>query len=200
MAKLEYVPTKRGINENGNKAWTYKNAEAFEHVFGYILTPERGIIFASALGLPFLSVSDMAESFCFTQNLYHKNSGRLIRHEVLTFENDRECYDVNGQNRIDEIAYYCACTYALLGFQAVYAVWKHDLNMQRMLPEIHFAVNTVSLIDGHKYQTNREKLQEQENQFNELIQRITQQNMAPVIKLKDEPDYSDQIYLPIDIL
>lgn len=195
MAKLIYFPRKIRMND-GAVAWTYKSPQAVENVLGYIMSSNCPMNGVGALGLPLLSVSEMAESFHYTKNVWHKNDGRQIRHEVLAFDDPMESFDLNGQDRIMEIAYCCAGYYYSQGFQTVYTVWRHDVQMVRNTPEIHFAVNTVSLCDGHKLQTNREKQKEQEQYFNSVIQNLTGKNVLRVTVLEDEPDYSDFLFLP----
>lgn len=196
MAKLIYQPLKKYINENNNPSWPYKNDSAIYNVVNYILNTPEEIVYADALGLRLSSVEDMAGTFEYIQSLYNKTTGCRIRHEVLIFDDPTEFLDLNGNNRLSELAYGMVTYYYRLGFQTIFSVWPYDKEHRRELPEIHFAISTVSTCDGHKYHTNREMRAAQERYFNAVIAYLTGKSVDIPVIGEDEPDYSDMLYYP----
>ena len=196
MARLIYQPLKKYLNENNNSSWPYKNDSAIYNVINYILNTPKEIIYADALGLRLSSVEEMTGTFEYIQSLYNKTTGCRIRHEVLIFDGPTEYLDLNGDNRLSELAYGMGTYYYRLGFQTIFSVWPYDKEHRRELPEIHFAVSTVSTCDGHKYHTNRDMRAEQERYFNAVIAYLTGRAVNVPVIGEDEPDYSDMLYYP----
>ena len=196
MASLIYQPIKKYINENNNPSWPYKNNNAIYNVINYILNTPNEIVYADALGLRLASVDEMAWTFEYIQTLYNKTTGCRIRHEVLIFDDPTEYIDLNGYSKLSELAYGMAEYYYRSGFQTVFSVWPYDKDLRRKLPEIHFAVSTVSVCDGHKYHTNRYIRAEQEVYFNDVIAFLTGKTVNVPVIGEDEPDYSDMLYYP----
>lgn len=196
MARLIYQPLKKYLNENNNSSWPYKNDSAIYNVINYILNTPKEIIYADALGLRLSSVEEMTGTFEYIQSLYNKTTGCRIRHEVLIFDGPTEYLDLNGDNRLSELAYGMGTYYYRLGFQTIFSVWPYDKEHRRELPEIHFAVSTVSTCDGHKYHTNRDMRAGQERYYNAVIAYLTGRAVNVPVIGEGEPDYSDMLYYP----
>ena len=197
MAHIIYTPTKSEQNENGNYCWGYKDFEAIKNVISYILSPNFPIIDFKAIGLPISDIEEMALLIDNYQKLFKKDTGRRIRHETLTFDSKNEFIRPDGQNMLLTIAYACACYYYSMGFPTIYSIWSNDKNSIRGIPEIHFAISTVSIIDGHKYHINLTEKAQLEQYFNSLICYYTSNLFKMPLPPFDEPDYSDFMYYPV---
>lgn len=196
MARMIFLTQKNIQADDGNYIWNYKNETACQNVCGYVLNPPFRLIRTFGFGVPYQDAAYAANAFLYTQYLFRKTGGRRIRHEVLVFDSPDEYIDPMGINRIIEIAFLCGAFYYSLGFQTLVSVWPHDKDNQRNLPEIHFVINTVSFVEGHKYSTNVARRAEQKAYFNQIIQFYTKGGPPPVCPQYAEPDYSDLIYLP----
>ena len=196
MARMIFLPQKNMQTEDGNYIWNYENELSCQNVCGYILNPPFPLIWTFGFGIPYQDAAYAANALLYTQSLFHKTNGRRIRHEVLVFDSPEEYINPVGINRILEIACQCGIFYYRLGFQVLISIWPHDKANQRNLPEIHFAINTVSFVDGHKYSTNKIKRAAQEDYFNKLIQFNTKDGPLSMFPQFEEPDYSDIIYMP----
>lgn len=81
----------------------------------------------------------MADQFITLRNLFHKNNGRLLIHIIVSFQE----YEVDFEEA-RSVAYNCASYF--YGYQVVFAI-----HTSTRCTHIHFLVNTVSFLDGHKY-------------------------------------------------
>ena len=196
MAQIVYSPTKKEQNENGNYCWGYKDFCSIQNVLSYILSPDIFVVDSMALGIPQTDIENMALFIDNYQRMFRKDNGRRIRHEILTFDHPMEFIRPDGQNMLLTIAYACALYYYSMGFPTVYSVWSYDKERIRNIPEIHFAISTVSIIDGHKYHINHTEKALLERYFNSLICYYTSNLFERPIPPFDEPDYSDFMYCP----
>lgn len=196
MAHIVYTPTKNNQNEKGNYCWGYKDFDAIQNVLSYVLLPDLPVIYSMALGIPQTDIEHMALFIDNSQRLFRQDTGRRIRHEILTFDHSLEFIRPDGQNMLLTIAYACALFYYSIGFPTVYSVWTYDKERIRNLPEIHFVVSTVSMIDGHKYHINHEGKELLNRYFNNLARYYTSNLFKKPMPPFGEPDYSDCIFLP----
>ncbi len=183
---------KNRINENNNLAFNYKNDDAIINVLGYITHTdgEEAHLYTGALGLPLAAPDEMAEIFLGIQRLYSKDSGRRIRHECLCLSPD-EALDINGQSRVMEIFCQFALFYFYNGFQVVFSIHKTSDGYHA-----HYAINTVSFYDGHKYPGSVKLLDYQRNYAAALIGTITQKYFHPAPITWEEFEFSDSLYIP----
>ena len=193
MASMMYTPSKHTINDNGNPSWDYKNEDSIYNVLNYILTPPVPLIHTGAMGAPINDIDGIIAAFLSTQCLWKKTDGRRIRHEVLGIDTSDHIKD---NAILIPIAYSCALYYWQKGFQVVFAVWGSDKDHIRNLPEIHFAINTVALPDGHKYTSNQETRICQSIDFQNIVDYFTGSYAFAMNTMFDEPDYSDFLYCP----
>lgn len=180
-------------NQNNNPSFNYQNEDAILKVIAFLFSPneEEKSLTINALGLPLGTPEAMAEIFLNVQRLYSKDSGRRIRHESLHLTFD-EAMDKKGQNRALEIFFHFALFYYYHGFQTVYSVHQTQGGFHA-----HYAINTVSFCDGHKYHGNDALLRYQENYAACLIESITQKPAHPVQKITwEEFEYSDFLAIP----
>lgn len=83
----------------------------------------------------------MAEQFQIVRQIFNKETGRLIRHFIVSFSEYEPVDTVLAANLGLEIAKYYADQY-----QIIFAVHEDTDNIH-----IHFILNTVSFIDGGKF-------------------------------------------------
>ena len=142
---IRYVTRTRKNEDRRNELFGYGGAGV-----GYYLEPEM-----------------MIQQFLYVQcnHNIHYRRGRRMYHEVLTIredEFDKLNRDMSIANRI---ALECCMIYYLQGHQVVYAVhWDQD-----KFVHIHFAVNTISFIDGRKWHTSMREGTSREKKFNEIM-------------------------------
>ena len=197
MPHLEFYNTKNAVNESGNPAWSYKDADAIRNVLNYILHPEGvNVLFVSAIGLPLGNVDSMSECFLMTQNIMRQTKGVLIRHEVMAFDNEDSTIYEGSNSDIRQAAYNCAFYYGMQGFQTVYAVWDSDKGHIRNTPEVHFVINAVSVADGHKYRSNNLIRDFQEQYFTQVTDSPQSGNNPVPCIYSYIPDYTGIIYCP----
>lgn len=88
-----------------------------------------------------VSPEAIAEQFQTVRQVFHKENGRLMRHFIVSFAED-EPVDARVAAKFGLIiARYYAPKY-----QIVFAVHEDTENIH-----IHFILNTVSFVDGHKF-------------------------------------------------
>lgn len=116
---------------------------------------------------------------------------RQKRHESLHMTFD-ETMDRTGQNRALEIFFQFALFYYYNGFQTIYCVHQTQEGFHA-----HYAINTVSFCDGHKYHGNDTLLNYQKNYAACLIKSITQKTAYPAQKITwEEFAFSDSLSIP----
>lgn len=186
---------KKVINDAGNFSYNYKNEDAIIRLLTYISQPEdkETLIHMGALGLPLASPAEMAEIMIGVQRIYAKDSGRRIRHECLHIPIS-EATDQKGSLRIWEISFQFALFYYYNGFQVVFAIHAAGQDYH-----IHYAINTVSFCDGHKYRTNCDLFEYQRNYAASLIGTITQKLVPKTIITWEEFEFSDSLYIPPEL-
>ena len=113
----------------------YNDNMALRNVVTYVLDPGYGFIGGYAVDA-YNAIAQMQ----YIKEIWYKNKGRRIRHFILSF--DRSEYI-----EIDDalVLGYKICQY-YQEYQSVYGVHTDTDNLH-----IHFAVNTVSFIDGKMY-------------------------------------------------
>ena len=107
----------------------------------------------------------MISSFEFVQDRFRLKDfgGSRIVHLALSLSDEE--YLTLGQNRIQmicELARQCASTYCNDGFQVVYAVHYDNLKHAH----IHFAINSINISTGLKFNTSRGLRNQREQTFN----------------------------------
>lgn len=122
---------------NENPFFRNNNVDAY--MMNYICNIQKTYGNIAARNVMCSSPLEMAMQFQTVRDLFHKNSGRLLRHIVISFKP----YEAGIEDAMT-IAYVCASFFR--GYQVVYAVHSSTIHLH-----IHFLVNTVSFVDGHKY-------------------------------------------------
>ena len=86
-----------------------------------------------------VDISRADEQMVLVKECYNKTSRRMMRHFIVSFEDDISPYDAY-------ILGYRIAAYYAGRYQIVFGVHEDTDN-----PHIHFVFNTVSFVDGHKY-------------------------------------------------
>lgn len=120
----------------------YKNPESVAVVLRYITTPVKTEDnYIGGLGIiPYSSADEMIMQFQTVKKLWHKTEGVQIVHFIVSFSYEEHVSDYQAY-----LLAYNISTYYANGFQVVYAVHQDN-----EYTHIHFVVNTVNIIDGHK--------------------------------------------------
>ena len=123
----------------------YNTAADVEKLIRYILKDksfDRGYHTNTYIGgLNIFNVYNAAEEFAIVRNYFGKNDGRLVRHILLSPEpRDLFTGDMLYTLALAVSSYYCS------RYQIVFGVHTDE----KSHPHIHFALNTVSFVDGKK--------------------------------------------------
>lgn len=129
--------------EEMNEAGKYKDDNARIDVLRYILNPYKVVNGRCGSFLCGNSKDPNVIADCMEYNAeyFGKNSGVRLRHFVISFLP----YEVNDPITTDVIG-YMICKYISNEYQVAYAVHHNDYY------HLHFVMNSVSFIDGHRYQ------------------------------------------------
>lgn len=145
------------------------------------MDPARGKeppLYVWGLGVP-LGITGMIYAFHAVKTVYHKTSGRQVYHMILGFNQVEEAL-LMSSHMIDSYAYQVAYYFYNLGYQTVYAVHRNQENLH-----IHIVINSVSYVDGRKYQTDfGTGKKELEEYFNWLLWGYIHQPMQPIVPVK----------------
>lgn len=108
----------------------------------YITEPNKAINgWCFAFGVYLSSPEFMAQQFKIVRKVFHKETGRILRHFIVSYSPQ----DNMEAERAFRIAYNIALYYAG-SYQIVLAVHQDTKNVHT-----HFIMNTVSYIDGRKF-------------------------------------------------
>lgn len=120
----------------------YLNKDSVELLINYICdpakTPSRLI---GGLSVFVTTTDDIIMQFKALKEFYHKSDGKQIMHFIVSFDG----YQRLDLQKIFEMGAWIAAYYAD-EYQIIYALHENTSN-----PHLHFAINTVSFIDGKKF-------------------------------------------------
>lgn len=134
---------------------SYLTKESMHNLICYI---ERGADFCSGFGISMKDTESVISEFETIKFVWSKSEEgrRQVRHLVVSFS-DRE--EQNVMDIIEKIAWEIAGYYGQ-SYQVFYGIHNNSMHLH-----IHFAINTVSFIDG-------KMLSEGHEDFNNLKERI----------------------------
>lgn len=138
---------------------------------GYYQTVEDTIHIASQSSPSRISCYQRAEymiqQFKYVQNTYRINSrkGRRMYHEVLNLLDIEAAWLNYDPFWFWKVGIECCQIYFQLGFQAVFAVHYEESKHYHF----HFAVNSISYVDGRKWHTSFLEKNERESIFNGIL-------------------------------
>jgi len=130
---------------------SYSNSDAIINTINYITRNKRfgnemDLLLYGGCGVDLNNINSIIRSFIEVQDAYGKyNKGRAVYHEFITFH-DEETVDREGKDRIAVIASDYARIFYFSGFQVVYGIHCPKGKEKH----IHYIVNAVNFMDGHK--------------------------------------------------
>lgn len=113
----------------------YFDENSYHSVINYIFSH------ATSIGGSTRSVETAADEMLYIANYFNKNSGKRLRHSMLSFSKEERVTPGIANNYALGIKEYYADE-----FQIVYAVHNNTDEVH-----IHFVMNQISFIDGHRY-------------------------------------------------
>lgn len=116
----------------------YFDENSYQSVLNYIFNPDKAV-YAGACNItsPELAAQEMEQ----VAINFNKNSGKHLRHSVLSFNQDEDISPEMAAEFAPRLCQHYAPEY-----QIVYAVHS---NTDRV--HIHFVMNQISCLDGHRY-------------------------------------------------
>lgn len=171
---------KGSYKNNGNdiryKNRYYSNEDAVENLLHYVTRTRKNeerkddLINYGAVGADYFhSVDDMIQQFRYIQYIHGINTrrGRRMYHEVFNMEDCEFERLAHSSEMLWQVGMECCQVYYQMGHQAVFAVhWEPEKRCH-----IHFAVNTISFINGAKWHTKLPEIKEREGKFNEILRK-----------------------------
>lgn len=123
-----------GIGQSGK----FFDENSYQDAISYIANPSKA---AYVGGAGVTSIATAAQEMAQTAALFGKTSGKKLRHSVLSFSENEAVTPEMANNFAQKIIQYYT-----LEYQIVYAV-----HTNKKSPHIHFVMNHISFIDGHRY-------------------------------------------------
>lgn len=124
----------------------YNNFSSIFNLIDYALTDKRTGKPVRYCGGFNVDISRADEQMVLVKEYFHKASKRMMRHFIVSFEEDVLAYDAYV------LGYQIAAFYAGR-YQIVFGVHEDTDNLH-----IHFVFNTVSFVDGLKYSDDHSDL------------------------------------------
>lgn len=111
-------------------------------------------------------VKNAAEEMKKTAQSFGKDSGKRIRHSIISFDENSGVTEEEARDCAEKIVSYYS------DYQTVYAVHGNTDNVH-----VHFVMNQVSCTDGHRYQGKK-------SDFYGFLQHVKDVTHRPVIYVK----------------
>ena len=173
MAMLVMINSKKSTVWNGihYDNSNFNNVDAVENLIHYVTRTRENedragdLITCGAAGAGYYQTAeDMIQQFKYVQNTYRINSrkGRRMYHEVLNLLDIEAAWLNYDPFWFWKVGIECCQIYFQLGFQAVFAVHYEESKHYHF----HFAVNSISYVDGRKWHTSFLEKNERESIFN----------------------------------
>ncbi len=176
MAMLVMINSKKSTVWNGihYDNSNFNNVDAVENLIHYVTRIRENedragdLITCGAAGAGYYQTAeDMIQQFKYVQNTYRINSrkGRRMYHEVLNLLDIEAAWLNYDPFWFWKVGIECCQIYFQLGFQAVFAVHYEESKHYHF----HFAVNSISYVDGRKWHTSFLEKNERESIFNGIL-------------------------------
>ena len=137
---------------------------AYRDAVNYIFDEEKAVYIG---GCNLTSLQTAAQEMEQTALAFGKNKGKRIRHSVLSFSERENVSPEEARDYAQEIIRHYAPEY-----QLVYAVHTNTGH-----PHIHFVMNQISYLDGHRYQGKKQD-------YYAFLNHIKHVTHLPVIQVK----------------
>lgn len=122
----------------------YDTQEALNNVFNYVSDIEKS---KGLTGAQNMLLNNTAEQIAAVNRFYHNNTKKKVLHFVISFSNDDL---ISPYEAFCEAQNICGI---LPEYQIKFSVHQNTDNLH-----IHFAMNPISLADGHKFYFNKTNL------------------------------------------
>lgn len=149
-----------GIGEHGK----FFDNNAYRDAVNYIADPAKA---AYVGGCNISSVEHAAEEMQQTAETYGKNSGKRVRHSIVSFGTKSDTSAEDARAYAEKIVQYYQPEY-----QTVYAVHQNTDNVH-----IHLVMNQISYVDGHRYRGKKQD-------FYAFKKHISEVTHSPVVYVK----------------
>ena len=138
----------------------YKNRDALSNVIHYITNPEKTEHYIGAIGVNPYDPQKMVDQMLLVKKVFGKEDGhRNVRHFIISFDKKDHITPEEAQWIAEDVARFYSSRY-----QICYGV---HLNTDDL--HIHFALNTVSFIDGKLFSEGWMELERLKRYVNEVI-------------------------------
>lgn len=144
MAVLKVIHRKNAGSNQYIDTPKYHDENSLFDVISYCCNPAKAK--SKLIGGFGISIPNAAEQMDGLARSYGKADGIRLRHMVLSFEPGERIVPEFAFQIAYQIAWYYGCKY-----QIVFAVHQDKPHLH-----IHFVMNTVSFVDGHKYAGKKE--------------------------------------------
>lgn len=138
---------------------------SYKDALHYIFDPSKAA-FVGGSGIT--TINSAANEMLDTAIAFGKNSGKRLRHSVLSFNEGEQVVPAMADKFAQEIILHYAPKY-----QIAYAVHNNTEN-----PHIHFVMNQISFMDGRRYDGKRKDY----HAFQRYMRQVTH---LPVLLSKD---------------
>lgn len=193
MAMLVMINSKKSTVWNGihYDNSNFNNVDAVENLIHYVTRTRENerraddLIICGAAGASCnQKAEDMIQQFKYVQNTYRINSrkGRRMYHEVLNLLDHEAAWLNYDPVWFWRVGIECCQVYFQMGFQAVFAVHYEESKHYHF----HFAVNSISFIDGRKWHTSFLEKNQRESIFNDILnmnQIMAGRKASPIVYL-----------------
>ncbi len=187
------IPTRTKANTGGYYKNNYTNQDAVAKVIRYVTRTRADeskddLVFYGAIGAArFGSTDDIIQQFCCVQNAYgiERRGGRRMYHEVFSLMDEEVAWLGNSRESLWQLAMECAMVHYGMGFQVVFAAhWEKGGHFH-----IHFAVNSISFINGRKWHMSLDEIRQREELFNRILYncRVIPDGKTAAIYFQDVP-------------
>lgn len=175
------IPTKKNtgnqhyeVSNTYYKKNNYSNRKAVEKLIRYVTRTRRDegqghdlLLYDVVGAINVASVDDIIQQFLFVQHVYgiEQRGGKRMYHEVFNLMDEEVDLLGHSIQRLWQLGMGCAQIYFGMGFQVVFAVhWELGKRYH-----LHFAVNSISFINGRKWHTSLPEIHQREEMFNRIL-------------------------------
>lgn len=156
-----------GVGQHGK----YFDENSYHDVTSYIFNP-RSAVYVGGTGIT--STTTAAEEMRQTAIHFGKDKGKRLRHSTLSFDNTEHVSPEAANEYAQKIIQFYAPEY-----QIAYSVHDSTDNVH-----IHFVMNQISYIDGHRYQGKKKDYYD----FQHHMRTVTH---LPILLVKDRNQASE---------
>lgn len=140
----------------------YKNKDALSNVIHYITNPVKTRHYIGAMGVNPYDSEKMIEQMNLVKKVFQKECGhRNVRHFIVSFDKKDHIKPEEARWIADDVARFYSDRY-----QICYGVHLDTDDLH-----IHFALNTVSFIDGKLFSEGPRELEELKRHVHEAVLR-----------------------------